>query len=127
MSTNSAAESPHTLTIQPLPINCRVAHSQHGDSIETAIAREWTIEGASRCTCCPDRCHASVSGDNRTAMCLMVAKGYVSLEDAKLFSPARFVSGTIPDDRRGVAIAVDGVEPVRAGAKPRTRRGSPGG
>lgn len=99
-----------TIRLQPDPINCRVAYVGHEGHVESAIAREWRLEDAERCTLCPDRCRASVSVDGRTAICLMVARGFVSLEDARLFRPGRFVPDGMADDDGPVAAAVAGVQ-----------------
>jgi hypothetical protein len=77
----------------PRPINTRITRLPGKDgSTQTCIARTWRLADAQRCRLCPDRCHASQSTDTKTAMCLMVAQGDVSLADAKLFSPARVIA-----------------------------------
>lgn len=120
------ADAPDVLVLQPKPINTRVSHVTGPRGIQTAIAREWKLADARRCRLCPDRCRGSVSADGATAMCLMVAQAYVSLEDARLFSPARVIADVAPLDLRSVPDAVDGIQPLRAGPLGRSRGGNAG-
>jgi hypothetical protein len=113
------AEGPHAeiLPLQPRPINWRTAYLRRAGRVETAIAREWAIADARRCRLCPDRCHGSVSADGKTAMCLMIAREYVSFDDARLFSPARLVADGIADDAPRPPVAVDRLDPRAAGLR----------
>jgi hypothetical protein len=88
----------NAIDLRPRPINVRVSHipAPQGRTM-SAISRVWYLDDATRCTLCPDRCHASISTDNRTASCLMVAMGFVSIKDAAMFRPGRFVpNGSTP-------------------------------
>lgn len=70
---------------QPKPINTSVAHSTRRDgTVESAVAREWTLEDARRCKLCSSCC-ASISDGSKTAVCLKIVRQLVTLDQADLF------------------------------------------
>src|SRR5690242_19590287 len=69
------------LSIDPVPIGCRVCHIQTAAGWVTAISRDWAAGDGERCRLCPvDSCCVNARGN-----CLRQFAEYVHPEEAPLF------------------------------------------
>jgi hypothetical protein len=69
----------------PQPLNVFIEHIPGpGGTVQTAIARVWTLDDARRCTLC-EECTATQGRQGRMALCLKIVQGLVPDDKAPLF------------------------------------------
>ena len=96
--TNPGTDGPPTLPMQAYPTDTRVCHMVDRGRTTTAIARTWADGDERRCRLCPNCQDRPV--------CLLMISGYVSEEDAPLFSVVGLVERVV--DGRNAKVVTRG-------------------